>query len=102
MIFYKLHALSNDFIFFKKKHIKEIDIISVCNRNTGIGADGIVFYEIIEDIMYIQLFNKDGSVAKNPGNAFFCAAKLWSVIDENKLQGKILSDDIVFEYKKIF
>ncbi|MCK9225864.1 MAG: hypothetical protein M0R46_11010 [Candidatus Muirbacterium halophilum] len=100
MIFYKLHALSNDFIFFYKNDQNNVDIKGVCDRNTGIGADGVVFFEDKSDIMEISLYNKDGSLSKNPGNAFFCAAKLLSVIDKDKIHGKIISGKLIFEYKK--
>lgn len=78
MKFYKYHGLGNDFILiedFNKKIRKNKKIIRyLCNRNFGIGADGIIYIQKSKNYS-MQLFNSDGSKAKMCGNGIRCLAK---------------------------
>ncbi len=63
----KYHCLQNDFFITTN----DIDIKKICNRRSGIGADGVV---ILKDnnAMY---YNSDGTKANFCGNAVRCIAR---------------------------
>ncbi|TCP26581.1 diaminopimelate epimerase [Scopulibacillus darangshiensis] len=80
--FTKMHGLGNCYIY--------IDLISrplemgtyaetavkVADQNTGIGADGmILILPSNKADVFMRIFNKDGSEAKNCGNGLRCVAK---------------------------
>jgi diaminopimelate epimerase len=71
--FYKYHALGNDYIVIEpesKWFIPEMDRIKqICNRNYGVGSDGILYGPIIKDgEIHLKIFNPDGSEAEKSGN----------------------------------
>ena len=78
--FSKLQACGNDYLFFDNTNgeitCPESLTISVCDRNYGVGADGIVLIEKsrVADAK-IRIFNKDGSEGKMAGNSVRCVAK---------------------------
>jgi diaminopimelate epimerase len=81
--FYKLSGSGNDFVFVDARTELPADldsaatIRSICARGSGVGADGIVFVEHVDDAaLGIRYFNSDGSVAALCGNATLCAARL--------------------------
>ena len=76
--FVKAHACGNDFLV-----IDEIAAAGrhaalakrLCERNTGVGADGIEFLERKPDgTFFLRLFNADGSEAELSGNGTRCVA----------------------------
>lgn len=80
MNFTKMHGLGNDFIVIENlndeiKNLKQIAII-LCERHTGIGADGILVVEKsqIADIR-MRIINSDGSEAEMCGNGIRCFSK---------------------------
>lgn len=74
--FTKAHGAGNDFLLTWREDAPTDDLPAIaraiCNRNTGIGADGW----IIVDGTAIRLFNADGSEAEISGNGTRCAAAL--------------------------
>jgi len=74
--FIKAHGAGNDFLLTWADRITATDLPaiarSICNRHTGIGADGWI---LIRDTT-IRLFNADGSEAEISGNGTRCAAAL--------------------------
>ena len=68
--FYKYHGCGNDFIIVKEEDIKSIDltdfIISICNRYTGIGADGLMID--MNDKIEMKFYNQDGRSGTMCGN----------------------------------
>jgi len=75
--FAKYHGLGNDFIILKAMFHKGINYselaIKMCNRHTGIGADGLIvahFNPRVEMVFY----NADGSRAEMCGNGIRCFA----------------------------
>jgi diaminopimelate epimerase len=80
MNFTKLHGLGNDFIVVAgKSELPEgVDqlAIQLCDRNFGIGADGLVFIlPSVKADFLMRIFNSDGSEAEQCGNAIRCVAK---------------------------
>ena len=71
--FIKAHACGNDFLIISEDDVKGADkaVLAqrLCDRNTGIGADGIEFFAWTGDTSSkAQLYNADGSIAEISGN----------------------------------
>ena len=77
--FTKAHACGNDFLIISEEDAADYDKAELtrhlCERNTGIGADGIEFFHWTGDSSgRIRLHNSDGSVAEISGNGTRCVA----------------------------
>src|SRR5580693_1100696 len=74
--FIKAHGAGNDFLLTWADRVSAADLPaiarSICNRHTGIGADGWI---LIRDTA-IRLFNADGSEPEISGNGTRCVAAL--------------------------
>ena len=71
--FYKAHGLGNDYLVFEEgsEWIATPDkVAEICNRNHGVGADGIVVLlgERLEGLPQLRMFNPDGSEFERSGN----------------------------------
>ncbi len=82
--FIKMHGLGNDFVIVNNIGSRALDlseksIISICNRNTGVGCDQFIIVESAQDCdadCEMIIYNSDGSKAGACGNATRCVAKL--------------------------
>ncbi len=81
--FVKMHGLGNDFIIIdgigeKLAAGKWNDLsIRMCNRNTGIGADGLILaLPARRGDFRMRIFNSDGSEAEMCGNGLRCLIRL--------------------------
>ena len=81
--FTKAHGARNDFLLTWESDVPEGDLAAVaraiCNRHTGIGADGWMIVTPPADAAAdgaIHLYNSDGSEAEISGNGTRCAAAL--------------------------
>ncbi len=77
--FTKAHACGNDFLIVSKESAEGYEKAGLaqrlCDRNMGIGADGVEFFEWTGDFSgRIHLYNADGSVAEISGNGTRCVA----------------------------
>ena len=74
MQFSKYHALGNDYIVLNPddvgSQLTSSQIRLICDRNYGVGSDGILFgpFETPEGDISLQIFNPDGSEAEKSGN----------------------------------
>lgn len=89
--FSKMEATGDDYIFIEnfKNEITcpESLCISMCDRNLGVGANGIVLIEKSEIAdTKMRIFNRDGSEGGIGGNCIRCVAKY--VYDNGYVQGK--------------
>jgi diaminopimelate epimerase len=70
--FTKAHAFGNDFIYVRKSDVGRRALQDLarelCDRHTGIGADGLIVHEPVADGAVIELFNADGSRSEVSGN----------------------------------
>ncbi|MGE5656118.1 MAG: diaminopimelate epimerase [Actinomycetota bacterium] len=80
--FTKYHGLGNDFILIDNRHQPEPLItpqqaVEWCDRNFGIGADGVIFALPGQDgtDYTMRIFNSDGSEPEMCGNGIRCLAK---------------------------
>lgn len=81
--FWKMSGSGNDFVFFDVRTEPSTELESpaaigaICERRTGIGADGVVFLERSSEHAFgIRYFNRDGSLAELCGNASLCSVTL--------------------------
>lgn len=95
--FTKYHGLGNDFILIDNRHhlqpiVAPQQAIKLCDRNFGIGADGVIFALPPEQQAdyTMRIFNSDGSESEMCGNGIRCLAKFIAEIDnDNKTKYKI-------------
>src|ERR1700739_2685116 len=74
MQFAKAHACGNDFLVVEGPCDTEL-AKRLCERHTGIGADGVEFFERTGALAgRIRLANADGSIAEISGNGTRCVA----------------------------
>jgi diaminopimelate epimerase len=72
MHFIKAHAYGNDFLYVRADAVADaaLDALAreLCDRHTGIGADGLILYDPTPLGATMQLFNADGSRSEVSGN----------------------------------
>src|SRR3954469_13512850 len=78
---YKMQGCGNDFLFVDSLNsgdtrLRPREIVYLCDRNFGVGADGVAVLTKSEvaDAGW-EFFNSDGSVAEMCGNAARCAIR---------------------------
>ena len=78
--FAKAHAYGNDFLYVPAAEVGRASLPAlareICNRHTGIGADGLIVYETAGARASMRLFNADGSRAEVSGNGVRALAAL--------------------------
>ncbi|KAF7143761.1 hypothetical protein RHSIM_Rhsim05G0187300 [Rhododendron simsii] len=86
--FVKYHGLGNDFIMVDNRNSTEPRItpeqaVKLCDRNFGIGADGVIFaMPGINGTDYaMRIFNSDGSEPEMCGNGVRCFARFIAELD---------------------
>ena len=80
--FFKYSAAGNDFIIIFEGNLGSFkltkeNIVRLCDRRFGIGADGILLHsapESTEAHAKMTIYNSDGSVAEMCGNGIRCFA----------------------------
>jgi len=97
--FFKYHGRGNDFILIVDRNnsveLTKDEIYFLCDRNFGIGADGIVLLQSSKSSdFFIKIFNSDGLEANSCGNALFCVGKF---VQDQKISQK---NQITIELKK--
>lgn len=90
MHFTKMNGLGNDYIFIdgtkKEINLDKERIIRLCDRNFGIGGDGIIVVKLCEKADFaMKIYNADGSEAEMCGNALRCLVKF---VRSNRLTDK--------------
>ena len=98
MEFLKYHCLGNDYLvlisepFDSKKLLLKPNLVQrICNRNFGIGADGILVSGKNNkvDFFSLHIYNPDGSIAEKSGNGLrIFARSLWDrqIVDNEVFQ----------------
>ncbi len=96
MKFAKFHSLGNDFLIVeegKLKGIEEKPVLArqICERHTGVGADGLLIIRVKDKskgLVNFRVFNADGTEAELSGNGLRCAAAY--LYHHNKVDSKRL------------
>lgn len=76
-MFRKLHGVGNDFIIGMYNEGVDYEKLSkkVCDRHTGIGADGLLLAKKVNNLYYMVFYNSDGTLAPMCGNGIRCFAR---------------------------
>lgn len=108
LTFYKYQGTGNDFIlidnrtlFFPKNN--NLLIENLCNRNFGIGADGLMLLENTEDydfrMVYYNSDGKEGSMCGNGGRAISKFAIDLGIVTTNEAKFIAVDGEHEFTYK---
>ncbi|GLJ11234.1 hypothetical protein SUGI_0147980 [Cryptomeria japonica] len=88
--FVKYHGIGNDFIMVDNRDSLEPRIcadqaIELCNRNFGVGADGVIFtMPGVDGTDYsMRIFNSDGSEPEMCGNGIRCMARFVAELENS-------------------
>jgi diaminopimelate epimerase len=89
--FAKAHACGNDFLIVTEEAAADHDRVNLtrrlCDRHTGIGADGVEFFAWTgSNSGRIRLHNADGSIAEISGNGTRCVAA-WMALERGLQPG---------------
>jgi diaminopimelate epimerase len=75
--FVKVQSIGNDFVLVEARDVPEDNLrglaMAMCERQFGIGSDGLLVYDDRPDIIMLRMFNPDGS-EDFCGNGLRCAA----------------------------
>lgn len=111
--FTKMSGAGNDFILFDRKINPDIEltnrnIVKMCERRTGIGADGVLLISDLKNFAFeMNYFNADGSTGSLCANGARCAIQYGNKsgrISNNKISflangvehsGQLLDDGLV-------
>ncbi len=90
----KSHAFGNDFLLVDAFDFSGLaDPLTftreVCDRHRGIGADGLIVYEVSNERASMQLFNADASRSEISGNGVRCLAA-WIAATRNVEDGTFI------------
>jgi diaminopimelate epimerase len=70
--FWKAHAYGNDFLYVPADAVRGLDPPALtrllCERHTGAGADGVIYFDARGRAATMRLFNTDGSPSEVSGN----------------------------------
>ena len=88
-VFYKVTGSGNDFVMFDGRYVKTADvtaedIVAICDRRLGIGADGVAVLEPTDQDgvhFAFRFWNSDGSPGPMCGNGALCATRLAGVLE---------------------
>ena len=76
--FAKAHGLGNDFLLVAWSDAGKGDHTvlarAICDRRTGVGADGLILWKREGDRFRLRIINSDGSDAESSGNGLRCVA----------------------------
>jgi diaminopimelate epimerase len=81
--FYKMHGIGNDFVVIAEDVFSQIPLVTqpdtvrqLCDRHFGIGADGVLTFEPVEQGLTFCIYNADGSRDTMCGNGLRCVVAL--------------------------
>jgi diaminopimelate epimerase len=101
--FYKYVGAGNDFIILEdwdgNIQLSEGQIVSLCDRRFGIGADGIMLLQSHADANFkMNYYNADGSRGEMCGNGARCLVKFAEFRKKIPPRGSFLADDGIHSY----
>lgn len=101
--FYKYVGAGNDFVIFDnwdgKLELTSQQIIDICDRRFGIGADGVILLQAHPDADFrMNYFNADGTRGEMCGNGARCLVRFAESRGRASLSGTFMADDGVHQY----
>jgi diaminopimelate epimerase len=92
MRFAKAHAYGNDFLYVERSEAGDAELVALaremCDRHTGVGADGLIIHERTGDTLRMRLFNADGSRAEVSGNGVRALGAL-ALLHDTRLDARL-------------
>jgi len=85
-LFHRYHGLGNDYLVCEQNVFEQFtaqQIIRICDRNLGIGSDGILVNIASDDGIVLRIINPDGSEAEKSGNGLRIFARY--LFDQGKV-----------------
>ncbi|MCF7921489.1 MAG: diaminopimelate epimerase [Candidatus Marinimicrobia bacterium] len=104
LTFYKYVGAGNDFVIFESWNgeltLTPQQIIELCDRRFGIGADGVMLLQSHETADFrMNYYNADGSRGEMCGNGARCLVKFAHSQGKAKSQGTFSADDGIHHYR---
>ena len=97
MRFAKAHAYGNDFLYVHESLVSGVAVQSLaqqmCDRHTGIGADGLILFSQEGSHVSMRLLNADGSMAEVSGNGVRALGAL-VLLHERQLHAEVTVDTV--------
>jgi diaminopimelate epimerase len=91
--FAKAHAYGNDFLYVERAEVVGVDLPALarqmCDRHTGVGADGLIVYGRTGRGATMHLFNADGGRAEVSGNGVRGLAA-WLLHDLEQVESRVV------------
>lgn len=98
MRFAKAHAYGNDFLYVHESLMTGVAVQALakemCDRHTGVGADGLIVYSQKGSHAPMRLINSDGSLAEVSGNGVRALGAL-VLLDEPQVRAEVTVDTVV-------
>ncbi|MDH3891563.1 MAG: diaminopimelate epimerase [candidate division Zixibacteria bacterium] len=97
--FVKYHALANDFLVIEAAQVRVPKARlgrlarTICNRRSGVGADGILFLSTYRGNRRVDVYNADGSWAEKSGNGLRIAAMHEYLKNRRRRRFEIIMND---------
>ncbi|MBT3253665.1 MAG: diaminopimelate epimerase [Candidatus Marinimicrobia bacterium] len=101
--FYKYVGAGNDFVIFdswnQKLKLTAQQIVSICDRRFGIGADGVMILQPHHSADFqMNYYNADGSRGEMCGNGARCLVSFAEFLGRAKSSGTFAADDGIHQY----
>lgn len=97
MRFAKAHAYGNDFLYVHESLVAGVAVQALakemCDRHTGVGADGLIVYSQEGTRVPMRLVNSDGSLAEVSGNGVRALGAL-VLLHERQVQAEVTVDTV--------
>lgn len=101
--FVKYQGTGNDFVIIDNREARrtyaQSEISRICNRQFGIGADGLILVEMEGDLPKMVYYNSDGADSSMCGNGGRCFVKFCHQLGILDTHGEFLAVDGLHEYK---
>ena len=103
---YRYHGLGNDYLVLDPRRfslsLNEERIKRICNRNFGVGSDGILYGPILEEgKIKVRIYNPDGGEAEKSGNGVRIFSKYLKdagYVKDGRYTLTTLGGDVAVEY----
>ena len=88
-----MHGLGNDFVVIDNMNgriaLSPEQVIFLCDRHKGIGADGVILVEYREEAdCFMNYYNSDGTPAEMCGNGVRCTARFLKEFSKKHIEQK--------------
>ena len=97
--FDKIHACGNDFLLLPPVELQHTQVVAMCKRHHGLGADGLMIFAGVEDnLVRLDHYDSDGSRS-------FCLNGIRSALaclhakEQIPTEGKVASEGVELSYK---